>query len=113
MELHSSFLNQISAPICRFEMDKAFTEMARILRPGGTLAAWCYGIPRIEGNTAASNLVWDLRFGADKLGPHWSDRNELVDEGYSTIQPDAIDFEAPVRKKLWGQQETTVEGLVS
>ena len=97
---------------CRFEVDDAFREIARVLKPGGVLAAWCYGIPDVQGNKAASEMIWNLRFGMDKLGPHWSDRNKLVDQGYASIIPTPELFESTSRVELHGQQRVSIDSLV-
>lgn len=88
-------------------------EIGRVLKPGGLFAAWCYGVPEVLGNPAASKLIWEFRFADDRLGPYWSQRNKLVDTQYKDIAPPADLFEEPRREKLLGQQKVTVGGLVS
>ena len=57
-------------------------EARRVLRPGGLLAIWTYGIfvtqPEIE------RLVED--FSRDVVGPYWPRERHHVDEGYRDLQ---------------------------
>lgn len=96
----------------RFELDSAFAEIARVLRPGGTFAAWCYGLPEVGDNSTATDLIHHLRFGHDALGPYWSERNKLVDEEYASIVPDPTLYRSVTRRRLYGHQQTTLDNLV-
>ena len=70
----------------RFDIPRFYTEAARILKPGGTLAAWTYDICTINGAdsaaTRALHAIYSGR-GEGQLGPYWSDRRALVDRRYA------------------------------
>jgi SAM-dependent methyltransferase len=64
-----------------FELEAFFAEARRVLRPGGVLAVWSYGLTRVDPEIDAvihylySNLV----------GPYWPMERRLVETGYSDI----------------------------
>jgi SAM-dependent methyltransferase len=64
-----------------FDLQTFFNEAARVLRPRGVVAAWCYGLltlPRV--------LDGVLREFHDNLvGPYWPPARRLVDEAYASI----------------------------
>lgn len=63
----------------RFDLDAFYGEMARILRPQGTLAAWMYDIPRFNVPEADAALH---HWYKGVLGKYWSARRVLVDNHY-------------------------------
>ncbi|MGK7346774.1 MAG: class I SAM-dependent methyltransferase [Candidatus Nitrospinota bacterium M3_3B_026] len=69
-----------------FDLDKFYREAKRVLRPGGAVAAWVYGLanvsPEIDGIT--SHLYEKI------LGPYWPPERRYIDEEYRTIP---FDFE--------------------
>lgn len=60
-----------------------FAEAERVLKPGGVLAAWAYGINTVEGD-AVNRLVQD--FYSNKVGAYWPPERKLVEEEYRTIR---------------------------
>lgn len=65
-----------------FDLNRFYAEAKRVLRPGGVLAAWAYGINTVEGDEVNA-LVQD--FYANVVGPYWPPERKLVEEGYRTI----------------------------
>ncbi len=65
-----------------FDFERFYEEVRRVLRPGGVLAAWVYGINEVEGD-AANSLVQD--FYSKTVGPYWPPERKLVEDGYRTI----------------------------
>lgn len=63
----------------RFDLEAFYTEMARVLRPQGTLAAWMYHIPRFNVPDADAALH---HWYKGVLGAYWSERRALVDTHY-------------------------------
>ena len=63
-----------------FDLDRFFAEALRVLVPGGVLAAWSYGLCRIESTVDA--LVLELYRGLDHC---WPPERQIVDEGYRNI----------------------------
>jgi SAM-dependent methyltransferase len=64
-----------------FDRSRFFAEVDRVLRPGGTLAVWSYGLVTVD------RLV-DQRLGhlyRDVLGPYWPSERSFVDSGYAGI----------------------------
>jgi len=59
-----------------------FAEVARVLRPGGVLAVWTYGVLHVEG-TDIDHLIQEY-YGAI-VGPYWPPERRLVDAGYQGI----------------------------
>jgi SAM-dependent methyltransferase len=64
-----------------FDLDRFYAEVRRVLRPGGVLAAWCYGRCEIAPDVDA---VVD-RFYADIVGPFWPPERVFVESGYRTL----------------------------
>jgi len=58
-----------------------YREAIRVVRPGGVLAAWCYGLLRVSPpvDTVLAELY------ANTLAPYWPTQRRLVDEAYQTL----------------------------
>jgi ubiquinone/menaquinone biosynthesis C-methylase UbiE len=65
-----------------FDLERFYEETRRVLKPGGVLAVWAYGINEVEGD-AVNQLVHN--FYANTVGPYWPPERKLVEEGYRTI----------------------------
>jgi|ERR1051326_1065079 ubiquinone/menaquinone biosynthesis C-methylase UbiE len=66
------------------------TQVTRVMRPGGVIAAWCYG--RAEITPAVDGIV--RAFQDTIVGPYWPPERRYVDEGYRNI-PFPFDEIAP------------------
>jgi SAM-dependent methyltransferase len=75
-----------------FDRDAFFAEAARVLRPGGVLAAWTYALLE-TGDAAIDREV--RRFAHGTVGPHWPPERVLVDTGYATVVVPAPLTEVP------------------
>jgi hypothetical protein len=58
-----------------------YSEVRRVARPGGVLAAWCYELHEISPEV--DPVI--LRLYSDILGGDWPSERRLVEEGYRTI----------------------------
>ena len=58
-----------------------FAEVRRVVRPGGGLAFWCYGLAFITPaiDAAVHHYYEDL------LGPYWEPERKLVEQGYRNV----------------------------
>jgi SAM-dependent methyltransferase len=65
-----------------FDIDAFFTEVRRVVKRGGVLAAWIYGVPRLE-NPVADGLV--QAFYSVTVGPYWPPERALVESGFVTL----------------------------
>jgi ubiquinone/menaquinone biosynthesis C-methylase UbiE len=74
-----------------FAHDRFFAEVERVLRPGGLLAVWCYGLSRIT--PAVDAVVWELYH--DHLDAYWEPERKLVESGYRTVAVPFAAVEAP------------------
>ncbi|KAF8755081.1 S-adenosyl-L-methionine-dependent methyltransferase [Rhizoctonia solani] len=54
-----------------FDYKTLFPELARVLKPGGTVAIWNYAELRFGGRPALDPLIHDYSHGEKSLGPHW------------------------------------------
>jgi SAM-dependent methyltransferase len=64
-----------------FDRPRFFAEVDRVLRPGGTLAIWSYGLLTID--STIDRHVHHLYRAV--LGPYWPSERSLVDSGYAGI----------------------------
>ena len=65
-----------------FDFERFYAEARRVLRPGGVMAVWAYGVDEVEGD-AVNQLVQD--YYSNIVGPYWPPERRLVEEGYRTI----------------------------
>ena len=64
-----------------FDRPRFFAEVDRVLRPGGTLAVWSYGLLTVD--PSIDQQVHHLY--RDVLGPYWPGERSLVDSGYAGV----------------------------
>jgi SAM-dependent methyltransferase len=64
-----------------FDAGRFHTEAARVLRPGGVLAIWGYGLPRVD--PAVDALLWD--FYDRVLGAWWPPERHHIDSAYREL----------------------------
>ncbi|MDB4950778.1 MAG: hypothetical protein JWM27_3427 [Gemmatimonadetes bacterium] len=64
-----------------FDLPRFWAEAERVLRPGGLLAAWTYGLMLVSPEVDAA--VERLYTG--EIGPYWPPERAMVDEGYGGI----------------------------
>lgn len=74
-----------------------FREMARILRPGGTLSFWGYAPHTYSGHPKATEILLEYISGADKFGPYWPEGRHHVASRYEHIHVPRGDFTDELR----------------
>ncbi|MBI1841987.1 MAG: class I SAM-dependent methyltransferase [Verrucomicrobia bacterium] len=75
-----------------FDLPRFYAEAGRVLRPGGALAVWAYGVTTIEGD-AVNALA--QHFYANVVGPYWPPERRLVEEGYRGIPFPFVEITPP------------------
>ena len=66
-----------------FALPAFYTEVARVLAPGGVLAVWCYGLLWLD-DARLDDLV--QRFYTATVGPFWPPERRIVEAGYRTLR---------------------------
>jgi SAM-dependent methyltransferase len=64
-----------------FDLEAFYREVARVLKPRGLLAVWCYGLHRV---TPEVDRVFD-RFYGQTVGPWWPAERAEVESGYRRL----------------------------
>ena len=65
-----------------FELDAFYAEVRRVLKPGGLIAAWSYGVLTVEGEavgTRIDHFYWHV------VGPWWPAERRHVENGYAEL----------------------------
>jgi SAM-dependent methyltransferase len=74
-----------------FDWPRFTAEAARVLRPAGVLAIWCYG--KCTVSVEVDRLVRD--FSRDVVGPYWPRERRHVEEAYRDLAPPFPPLAAP------------------
>lgn len=74
-----------------FKHEAFFAEVRRVVRPGGCLAVWCYGLTTISPAVDAAVHV----YYEDLLGRYWEPERKLVEQGYRGIAVPFAEIAAP------------------
>jgi SAM-dependent methyltransferase len=81
LEDSSADLVTVASGIHWFDLDRFFSEVRRVLRPGGVLAAWSYHVGHVE--PPFDRIFHD--FYRDVVSPYFAAGAQLVDDGYETL----------------------------
>lgn len=102
---HSVDLITVGQALHWFDFDAFYAEALRVLKPGGVLAAWSYGLMQIT--PAVDAAVW--RLYEPIVGPYWPPERRYVEERYRTLPFSFPEIEAPelAMEALW-----TLEQLI-
>jgi SAM-dependent methyltransferase len=74
-----------------FNADAFFTEVRRVVQPGGVLAVWCYPLHTIAPDV--DRVV--QRLYSEFLDDYWEPERRLVEQGYSAVQFPFAEILAP------------------
>lgn len=75
-----------------FDAGRFAAEARRVLRPGGVLAVWSYGLMFVDSEEVGG-LIYELY--EPVLGPYWPAERRLVESGYANIDLGLDPVEAP------------------
>ncbi len=88
---HSIDLVTVAQAAHWFELPRFYTEVARVLKPGGVLALWGYGRMVLPGEMDTPFL----RFYSETVGPWWPPERALIDDAYRSLDFPLAEIEAP------------------
>ncbi len=65
-----------------FDRPAFWSEVRRVVRPGGIVAVWCYELQHVSPDLDA--VIG--RFYRETVGPYWTPDRRLVEDGYRSIE---------------------------
>lgn len=74
-----------------FNIEAFGKEAGRVLKPGGVLAAWTYGMTRVN---PAIDATVDYLY-EPVLGPYWPAERKLIESGYQDIRLPFAEMHSP------------------
>jgi SAM-dependent methyltransferase len=102
---HSVDLITVAQALHWFDFEKFYAEVARVLKPHGVLAVWCYTLLESEpGINAILN-----EFYHDIVGPYWPAERKLLENGYAGIPFPLRQIAAP---RFHMEKEWSLEDLL-
>lgn len=75
-----------------FDRPRFYAEARRVLKPGGVLAVWTYGVQRLD-TPAIDALV--QHFYRETVGPYWPPERAWVESGYQQLEFPFAEWPAP------------------
>ncbi|QRW06586.1 methyltransferase domain protein [Ceratobasidium sp. AG-Ba] len=97
-----------------FDYKQLFPELARVLKPGGTVAIWNYNELRFKGKPSLDHLISKYSHGEDSLGPYWEQPGRSILEGYlrKVPVPTSPPWDAASIRRVYfvGTHEPALEG---
>ncbi len=66
-----------------FDLERFYAEVRRVLKPGGLLALWCYGLPTLSVSALDHILQ---HYYSHTLAPFWPPERQLIESGYRTLK---------------------------
>lgn len=90
-----------------FNFAEFFTEVKRVLKPAGILAAWCYNLPHINKDI---DIIIGQKLYKEVLGSYWPPERRYIDEQYQTIP---FPFRALTTPRFMLENHWDLAGLVS
>lgn len=81
LEARSTGLVTVAVAVHWFDLDQFYSEVRRVLGPGGVIAVWCYSLPTIE---PAVDLILE-RYLRETLAGYWPDRFHYILDQYRTL----------------------------
>ena len=74
-----------------FDLEAFYREAKRILKPGGLVVLWCYGIHSVDPETDV--LIGELY--SDTLGEDWPPERAHIETGYADLEFPFAELSAP------------------
>ena len=102
---HSFDLITVAQALHWFDLERFYNEVKRILKPGGVLAVWSYGLMQIT--PLLDDIVNHLY--ADTVGPYWPFERKWVESGYRELD---FPFHDLVPPTFTMQADWTLEHLL-
>lgn len=79
---HSVDLVSVAQALHWFDLARFYAEARRVLKPGGVIAAWSYGMIRVEGAEVDAAIQYFYRH---TIGPYWPPERRHVENGYRDL----------------------------
>jgi SAM-dependent methyltransferase len=91
-----------------FRFDEFYAEAKRVLKPGGVLAVWSYGIQHVADEPRIDAEV--QRFYSDVIAAYWPAERKHVENGYGNLPFPFDELEPP---RLAMQERWSLERLIA
>jgi SAM-dependent methyltransferase len=97
---HSVDLVTVAQALHWFRIDAFYAEALRVLKPGGVLAVWSYGIQHMDDPRIDAEVQ---HFYAEVVGPYWPPERRLVETGYREVSFPFAELKPPhfVMRESW------------
>jgi SAM-dependent methyltransferase len=92
IDAHSVDLITVAQALHWFDLERFYTEVCRVLKPGGVFAAWCYGFFTCH-DAAIDHCL--LNYYENVVGPYWPPERVHIENGYRDLAFPFDAIEAP------------------
>lgn len=94
---HSVDLITVAQALHWFDLDAFYAEARRVLKPGGVLAVWTYGVHSVGDADIDARSIDNTvgQFYSEIVGPYWPPERKHVEAGYRDLPFPFAEFAPP------------------